>query len=286
MPDMTLAEFDNRMKQTGSYETDASLFKSWVFRGLGRSDFWFYFQNFLVVLHGYRAARKGEFTDRTWAACSFRTLQLVEKCGGSLRIDIAPPARSLPSPVVYISNHMSMLETFLLPCILLPFGRLTTVVKNSLLQYPFFGEILRATEAISVNRQNPRADLRAVLERGCEMIRKGRSVLIFPQATRSATFHVAHFNSLGVKLAARAGVPAVPMALKTDFQRIGRLSRDFGPLDRSQPIRVSVGAPMPVSGNGRVQHEQIVHFITDRLRSWSVSVDDRPQADGEAEDAA
>jgi len=283
---MTLAEFHSLMRQPGSYATDTSQHKPLIHRIFGRSDSWFYLQAFFIVLFGYRAVRKAAFTDHMWATCSFRTLRIVEWCGGSIRIDIAPATAALRAPAVYISNHMSMIETFLLPCILLPFNGLTTVVKTSLLDYPFFGAILRATEPIAVDRQNPREDLRAVLEQGCRMIRKGRSVLIFPQATRSTTFHLSHFNSLGVKLAARAGVPVIPMALKTDFQGIGRLARDLGPLDRRQPIRISVGSPLAISGNGRAQHERVVQFITGHLRDWGVPVDDAPQEPAEAEGAA
>jgi 1-acyl-sn-glycerol-3-phosphate acyltransferase len=282
---MTLEEFTQQLRQTGLYETSAKVTPPRIC-WRGRGSFLFYLRTLLVVVYGRRAARRGIFTNRTWAECSYRTLRAVEQSGGHVSIAMARELTDVRSPVVYISNHMSMLETFLLPCILLPLNGLTTVVKKELLEYPLFGPILRATAPISVNRENPREDLRAVLEQGTRIIREGRSVLVFPQATRSVIFRVAQFNTLGVKLAGRAGVPAVPLALKTDFQGIGRFLRDFGPIDPRRPVQFSLGAPRAVAGNGRQQHEQVVQFICDRLRSWNMTADETPRKAGEEDHGA
>ena len=99
------------------------------------------------------------------------------------------------------------------------------MVKESLLKYPFFGPVLGSREPIVVGRSNPREDLVAVLEGGEARLKQGRSVIVFPQSTRSSVFDPAHFNTIGVKLAKRAGVPVIPVALKTDAWGNGNLQR-------------------------------------------------------------
>jgi 1-acyl-sn-glycerol-3-phosphate acyltransferase len=94
--------------------------------------------------------------------------------------------------------------------------------------------------------------------------------VIFPQSTRTVGFDPAAFNSLGVKLAARAGVRVLPVALQTNFQTNGGRIKDIGPLDRFQPVRFRFGEPMAVSGNGRDAHQACVRFITATLREWGV----------------
>ena len=42
----------------------------------------------------------------------------------------------LASPCVFIGNHMSILETFVLPCLIVPHRNVTFVVKESLITYP------------------------------------------------------------------------------------------------------------------------------------------------------
>ena len=269
---MTAKDLQTQMRESGFYATDTGRHRSLAERFLGRFDTWYYLHLVLIVRRGCRAARRGNFNAHTWAECSMLSLKNIERCGGTVRIEGGRAVAQVGGPVVYVANHMSMLETFILPVVLLSFGDLTTVVKRSLMGYPLFGEILHAVEPICVGRQNPRDDLRCVMEQGREQVLRGRSALLFPQATRSVSFNTAEFNTLGVKLAARAGVPVVPLALKTSFQGIGRRIREFGPIDRTQTVHVCFGAPMTVSGNGRAQHEQAVRFLAGKLRSWSVPV--------------
>ena len=134
---------------------------------------------------------------------------------------------------------------------------------------------MRSLDPVAVTRTDPRKDLTDVLTQGPEKIAGGRSLVIFPQATvrtRSVTFNPAMFNSLGVKLASRAGVPAIPVAIKTDFWGDGRIFRDLGTVRRKEPIYFEFGEPLTVSGRGKQEHEHITGFIASRMRSWGVPV--------------
>ena len=122
----------------------------------------------------------------------------------------------IPDPVLFIANHMSTLETMILPCIISPLRKVTFVVKESLVKHPLFGDVMRSRNPIIVGRTDPRKDLEAVMTGGMELLSKGISIIIFPQSTRNVEFKPEEFNSLGVKLAKKAGVQVVPIALKTD----------------------------------------------------------------------
>ena len=76
------------------------------------------------------------------------------------------------------------------------------------------------------------------------------------------------FNSLGVKLAAAAGVPAFPIAIKTDFWGEEGLFRGFGPVRPERTIHIEFGKPLEGSGRGEGQHQAILEFIQSRLRLW------------------
>ena len=182
------------------------------------------------------------------------------------------PVGQHKGPLVYIANHMSILETVILPSITLCFNDVTFIIKNELLKYPVIGRVMKALDLIAVYRQSPREDLKIVLNEGQKRIRQGCSVVIFPQATRSTVFHVKNFNTLGVKLARKAGVPVVPIALKTDFHGNGRWLKDIGPIHPERPIYFKFGNPIPVVGNGQAAHHSVVEFIAQNLRSWGVEV--------------
>src|SRR4030043_2323348 len=129
-------------------------------------------------------------------------------------------------PVLFIGNHMSTLETMVLPCIIAPHREVTFVVKESLVKHPLFGDVMRSRNPIVVGRTDPRKDLEAVMNGGMDLLSKGISIVIFPQSTRSVEFIPEEFNSLGVKLAKKAGVKVVPIAIKTDFWGNGKLIKE------------------------------------------------------------
>jgi 1-acyl-sn-glycerol-3-phosphate acyltransferase len=69
-------------------------------------------------------------------------------------------------------------------------------------------------------------------------------------------------------LAARAGVPVVPIALKTDAWGVGKLIKDFGKVHPETMVHFYFGDPLIISGNGRVEHEKITGFIQGKLAEW------------------
>ncbi len=94
-------------------------------------------------------------------------------------------------------------------------------------------------------------------------------MIIFPQSTRSTVFKPEEFNSLGIKLALKAGVPVVPIALKTDAWGCGKRFKDFGPINTRKKVHIEFGEPMRVEGRGAEEHKKIIEFIHERLERWS-----------------
>ena len=188
----------------------------------------FYAPMIWIVFKAGCNAMRNQYDGEAWAQSSEGIAHALESVGCRIEAAGMEHFRSLEGPCVFIGNHMSTLETFVLPSMIQPWKDVTFVVKESLLKYPFFGPVLGSREPI-VGRSNPREDLVAVLEGGEARLKQGRSVIVFPQSTRSSVFDPAHFNTIGVKLAKRAGVPVIPVALKTDAWGNGNLLKDFGP---------------------------------------------------------
>ena len=218
------------------------------------------------------SARRGTLDDGRWAFHSHRVVQIVESVGGKVNISGLESVSDRQGPVVYIGNHMSLAETLMLPGIVLAFSRVNFVIKEELRHYPVLGSIFKALGLIAVSRKNPREDFKVVLREGHKFISNGGSVLIFPQATRSVGFDIQAFNTLGVKLASRAGVPVVPVAIKTDFQGNGKWIKDMGPIDPRKMLYFKFGEPMAVEGKGRQAHQYVVEFISKNLKAWGGTV--------------
>ncbi len=231
---------------------------------------WFYALLTREILRSRTQALAGTYDDRAWSESSRRVMQALERCGARFHVSGLEHVAALPGPAVFVGNHMSTVETMVLPCLIAPHRPVTFVVKESLQTMPLFGPVMRSRHPVTVGRQNPRQDMQKVLGEGAQRLADGISVILFPQSTRQVRFDPAQFNSLGIKLARRAAVPVVPVALRTDFWRPGRLVKDFGPLDRRRPIHIRFGPPQPVGDDPRAAHQRVVAFVSENLARWGL----------------
>ena len=221
-----------------------------------------------VVLRTRAQAKRGIYDKKAWADSSFYILRFIEKAGGRFSISGMENIAVDQGPVLFIGNHMSTLETMVLPGLIAPHREVTFVVKESLVNHPLFGHVMRSRDPIVVGRIDPRKDFEEVMTKGLELLSRGVSIVIFPQSTRSLEFKPAEFNSLGVKLAKKAGVRVIPIALKTDFWGQGRFIKELGPLDSTKTIYFRFGESFPVSGSGKTENQRIINFIQESLEKW------------------
>ena len=229
---------------------------------------YFIFKYGALVLRTRKEAIRKVYDTKAWSDSSFEIFRLIEKTGGKFHITGMENITKPEKPVLFISNHMSTLETMIFPGIIAPLREVTFVVKESLVKHPLFGDVMRSRNPIVVGRTDPRKDFEAVMNGGMDLLKQGISIIIFPQRTRSLDFKPEEFNSLGVKLAKKAGVQVVPVAIKTDFWGNGKLVKELGPLNSHKPIHIKFGEPFTIQGNGKEENQKIIDFIKSSLEEW------------------
>jgi 1-acyl-sn-glycerol-3-phosphate acyltransferase len=212
----------------------------------------------------------GKFDHNAWADSCMAAVNFAEGLGATVTMEGFEHRATYKGPVVYVSNHMSTMETIIYPSALNAFDKLSIILKKSLTEIPIIGKSAIVVGCIAVTRTNAREDLVTVFEEGAKRLQKGMSVLIFPQGTRQSVFEARRFNSLGAKLAERANVPLVAIAVQTDFLENGRLIKDFGPVDPLKPLRFKASPLFMPELGAKKTHEQSVAFITDQLKAWGL----------------
>ncbi len=215
------------------------------------------------------AAQKERCTDYCWANESTAFGKVLEKVGCRIEVNGMDHVDAVEGPCIFVGNHMSTLETFLLPGILRPRRPVTFIIKDSLMKTPFFKEVLASRDVICVGRSNPREDLKCVMEEGKKRLDAGISLIIFPQSTRSVEFNPKKFNSIGVKLAKHSARPIIPLALKTDAWAQGSLIKDFGAIYPERIVHFAFGKALQIQEQGKAEHAQTCAFIEEHLKKWS-----------------
>jgi 1-acyl-sn-glycerol-3-phosphate acyltransferase len=222
-----------------------------------------------ILFRANQEAKHGRFGEEDLNAGSLKILRALEASGVRVDAEGTENFIDLEDPCIFVANHMSTLETMIMPWLINPYKRLTFVVKDALVKMPVFRHALISLDPIVVGRKKPREDIQTVLARGRELLALGTSIVLFPQASRLLEFDPKSFNKIGVKLAAISGVPIIPTALKTDAWANGRLIKSLGKIDPHKKVHFAFGRPINVSGRGAEEHERIIEFIQEKLMQWN-----------------
>lgn len=259
---------DTIQYQNNHYRTPADAAS---FFGRLLPSFSFYTRFLAQIYSSARMAQKGRYDTEAWRLSSLRVMQALERTGLEISISGVEHLQSLDSPCVIVGNHMSMMDTVILPAIVVQEIPLTFIIKQSLMDYPVFKHVMRSRNPIALGRTNAREDLKTVMVEGKKRLANGISVTVFPQTTRGTGFDPKQFNSIGVKLAQKAGVPVLPVAIKTDAWTNGSLFKDLGRIHPDVSTHFAFDTPLTISGKGKEEQQQIVAFISGKLNEWQAT---------------
>jgi len=110
---------------------------------------------------------------------------------------------------VIISNHQSILDILILNCLRLRF-RWISKIENY--RTPVIGWYLRMAKYITIDRGNKESKA-VMLEKSAESLRKGISIMMFPEGTRSPDREIAPFKLGAFQLALSASKPVLPVVI-------------------------------------------------------------------------
>ncbi|HVU03234.1 MAG TPA: lysophospholipid acyltransferase family protein [Polyangiaceae bacterium] len=187
------------------------------------------------------AALLGDDSGRVWWPLSrLGSAGMLEACGvTSLRVE-GDQHLFGHGPSVVMVNHESLFD----PAVVMRVARepVRFVVKGQVRRTPIFGRALAAMGHVFVDRGEGDA-AEATLDRAARAIAEGRTVLVFPEGTRSEGGALLPFRTGGARLALRARVPIVPAALAGT----GAILPKHGGFQRRGPVAFVVGEPLPTA---------------------------------------
>jgi 1-acyl-sn-glycerol-3-phosphate acyltransferase len=140
---------------------------------------------------------------------------------------------------VLVANHLTLLDVVI---IVATFPRCCSLVKASVARNPFLGWLIRGAGFISIDPLNPEARASAFKDM-LAMVESGRTIVVFPEGTRSADGRLGPFNKGIFKALMMARTSLSPVVISV-----------------SEPFLSKGGGPAIFANSGQTVHYEILLF--------------------------
>ena len=197
-----------------------------------------------------RGGRLGHRCARAWAWLILETTGVRVRVSGLEHLD---PSCSY----VVAANHQSIYD---IPIVFtaLPL-QLRIVAKDSLGRIPFLGWHLQRTGHLLVDRKNPGA---GILKKMAQLVGGARSLVVFPEGTRSGDGRVGRFKGGIFLLAIDSGLPVLPVSIARSRFVMKRGQLMVCPAE----VVLTVHEPVTTAGIGREQAREFADRVRDIVR--------------------
>ena len=141
---------------------------------------------------------------------------------------------------IVVSNHASMFD---IAAMMALFPTMRIMFKKELSYVPLWGWALRYGKHIMVDRGRSIEAMRSI-DRAADAIRSGGSILLFAEGTRTRDGNLLPFKRGAFSLAAKAGVPILPITINGSFRILPKKSLNIRP----STIKMIISKPVPTAG--------------------------------------
>ena len=159
----------------------------------------------IIILYPFKTTISLQYIASFWVKSIL--LLLKKLCGVSWEVS---GAENIPkTPCILVSNHQGQWESFFLQTLIIPSS---SIIKQELLYIPIFGWALACLKPIHLRRSKKYKSMKKVINDGSKKLKKGTSLIIFPEGTRSdPKFGIKKFsNSCGL-LSTENNIPIIPI---------------------------------------------------------------------------
>ena len=155
----------------------------------------------------------------------------------------------------FASNHASALD------IPLAFAGipiwLVSIAKIELKSIPVLGWVMTTAGHVFVDRNNKEKAFLSLENAKKTFTKNPRSVLIFPEGTRTSNGELMKFKTGGLKMAIDLGIPIVPVACKGTYEMLKNGSRKIG----NNKLELKIGVPILTKIDEKLDKKDVAKMI-------------------------
>jgi 1-acyl-sn-glycerol-3-phosphate acyltransferase len=156
-----------------------------------------------------RVFRAPQGPSSIYARCIRRWARSINAAAGIRVVVHGRDRLNNPDGAVFVANHVSWFDIFSLASVV-PWC--SFVAKSELRKIPLFGFAAEAAGIVFVDREN-RKQAFASYELAAKEVRRGRSIIVCPEGTRGADYHLRPFKKGPFVLAIASQTPVIPTVI-------------------------------------------------------------------------
>jgi 1-acyl-sn-glycerol-3-phosphate acyltransferase len=177
------------------------------------------------------------------------------------KIDVKGREKALSETTyVIISNHQSVLDILLIECLRYKFKWISKIEN---INVPVLGWYLRMAGYITVNRGNEESKTE-MLTKSYMCLKRGISVMIFPEGTRSTDKEIGFFKRGAFQLAIQADVPILPILIDGTADILPKHGMIFG---SGHQLQIRVLDPVYPSAFGTDNPDHLAARLNSLMKS-------------------
>lgn len=170
---------------------------------------------------------------------------------------------------IFAGNHESAFD-IPLSFAGLPY-QMVSIAKIELSKVPVFGWAMRAGKHIFVNRKDHEKARASLREAKISLKKNPRSILLFPEGTRSLDGKIHPFKKGGLLLSIETGIPVVPIAMCGTSEVVTKGTWTIDP----RQIELRIGKPIPTKNlefkDRTALTEQVRQAVIELKEAWKTS---------------
>lgn len=172
--------------------------------------------------------------------------------------------------LVIVSNHQGMGDIMMAYHLGTHFKWIS---KRSNFFVPFMGWFMFHAGYIPLERRNKKSIARA-LEASRDYLKKGVSILMFPEGTRTRTGEILPFKPGAFQLAIETGCDVLPVAMSGTMNALPNDTWLYS--DEYNTLQMNVGEPISVAGMGPDDVNRLMEMSRDAVVALKAELDSRP----------
>ena len=161
---------------------------------------------------------------------------------------------------IFAANHSSSLD---IPLMLgfLPFW-IVPVSKIELKWIPFLGWAMQMAGHIFVDRRDHQRAMTSISKTKESLLKTPRSILLFPEGSRTNDGNIQPFKSGGLSLGISTGMPIVPIAILGTFESLSKKSNTF----KNKLLTIKIGSPIETICYEETDRKVLSSLVYERVK--------------------